>query len=112
MVDGEIVLTFEVKGPWDALRNAIRTTEPQIVVCEKGPTFERHHRDVLDVVENIIREEAERIHWVLPGHWKNTPASRGEIPEGSSTHERDACGIAHWYNNTQGARLAQAGDTA
>lgn len=104
MVDGQMKAVDDDQSPWDTLRNAFRVFKPDVVVCERGPTFERHLRAVLEEVESIVREEAENIVWVSPGQWKNTPASRGERIEGASVHARDAAGIARWYNYTQGAK--------
>lgn len=106
LVDGEIAQVNECSSPFDMLRNAIRITNPEVVVCEQGPSFERHHRVVLEQVERIVQEEAENIVWVKPSQWKGTPPSQGPAIEGSQ-HMKDAAALARWYYNTQGSNSAQ-----
>ncbi len=109
-LNGKVVWTDTAIDPWDDLRNTlhIHTARGATVVCERGPTFERHHRDVLEQVERIVLEEAENVHWVVPGQWKGTPPSRGAAIKGTQ-HEKDAAGLARWFYNTQGVKDGQDG---
>lgn len=111
MENGVVLWTDVSVAPWTLLRLQVRRFRRGKVVAEKGPSFLRHHQEAINRVERILEEEAENVEWVLPAQWKNTPPVKAATFTGESQHEKDAEGIAHWFNWSH-EETARAGNTS
>lgn len=104
--DAELIHAWTFTNPGDLralLRNAARSHPAFDVVCERGPTDHRHMEAVCAEIEAVVRQESQRIYWVLPSQWKNHPTTRltdGEIALIDTRHERDAVSMGKYFIRT------------
>jgi len=104
--DARLIRTWTLTDPSDVracLRRAARAHSAYDVVCERGPSDHRHQEAVCAEIEAIVRQEAQRIYWVLPSQWKGHPTTRldnEELRLVGTRHERDAVSMGKYFIRT------------
>lgn len=70
------------------------------VVAEKPVIFRGDLGNRLqDVTMATHRLFQDKVKWIGPDAWKPTPFGHAEVPDGISTHTKDAIRIGLWYSN-------------
>lgn len=101
IIDHGVIDTSEGEAEWSTLLHAwfLSYADDAEVIAEKGPSFGRHNRAILEAIEAKILGWRDDVEWILPASWKKHPSSHVTQAERQrmTQHEADAAGMARYH---------------